>query len=54
MKRITLICDKCGKEFKREGRRQLDMSFSDMTRIDLCDECHADLVKWFKGESENE
>ncbi len=50
----TMYCDRCKKEIDMNEWRSISYklyTFKD-ERIDLCQDCHNELVKWFNKEDE--
>ena len=60
MTKKIIICDRCGKEtIDITGkiyniRRYSLMNTINYTDLDLCQDCHNKLIKWVKGEKQND
>lgn len=56
MKKITMICDRCGQEYDSKFRPDYRVMYNGGARgIDLCSECTNDLKEWLEpSEKEDE
>lgn len=51
MKRTIVVCDRCRKQFKAEKKkRTIELTWTTLVEVDLCDECYEELCKWMKNE----
>ena len=46
MKKVTILCDKCGKEISSGVSCYFDIKFRHGRELELCQECSDELEKW--------
>ena len=58
MRKVTIVCDRCGKEYKvdfdEEENRKINLVNEIGDDLDICKKCYKSLTDWYIKETKDE